>query len=381
MKLTANQANLSGALSIVGRAVNSRTSLPVLNNILLATDDNNRLKLSATNRILAITCWIGANVEDAGAITIPARLLAEFVGNLPDAQIRLELTERTQTLHLECGKFKANIKGVHADEFPLIPTVTDAMIELPMDRPQLVAAINRTTFAASHDENRPTLTGVLVDLGDTTRFAATDGFRLSVCQSEADATEQHSYIVPASSLDDVAKIAAEAQTMAMYADDGRNQLLFVMEAAEDSKAQWQRCEIVSELIDAKFPQYEATVPKSHETAVTVSAPELHKATRVALLFVRDNANIVKLTASGETLRISATSAEMGDNVSELQAVVNGPEIAIAFNAKLLIDALSQFCGDVVIGLTQPTRPGILYAPGKRDEFYHLIMPMHLPKGK
>src|SRR5215212_6888008 len=195
MRVSCFQENLAKGLSIVSRAVSSRSTMPVLGNILLEAKGN-QLRLAATNREIGINCWIGAKVEDEGAITVPARLLTEFVNSLPPERIDMELTVRTQTLHLNCARYDANMKGIDAYEFPLIPTagttvgddqesagmvkVTDGMrIELAVTG--LRKMIDQVIFAASSDESKPTLTGVEVSFkGERLSMAATDGYRLSV---------------------------------------------------------------------------------------------------------------------------------------------------------------------------------------------------------
>lgn len=373
MKLTVNQSNLKSAIGIVGRAVSARSTMPVLANILIATDGENQIKLSATNRQLAISCWIGAKVESDGAITIPARLLTDFVNNLPSGEfIDLHLTERTQTLAMNCKKFKANIKGIDANEFPLIESVNNDVSTEFTDN--LRGMIEQVTFAAATDENRPTLTGVnLTADGNMFTMAATDGYRLSVVT--CDTTSAFDAVIPASSLSELSRIIGDAGSVIMNMTDHRAG--FSIDGTE--KTSWQRIEVVSELIDAKFPDYTGTIPKSHETQILIDVGALFNAANVAMIFARDNANIIRFHASNTGLRISATSGELGDSVNEIAAQVDGDEIEIAFNGVILKEALQHFSGGIVIELTKPTRPALLYAPGQRDAFYHVIMPMHPPR--
>ena len=364
--------------------------MPVLSNILIEAKGN-QIRLAATNRNIAIVCWIGADVAEEGAITVPARLLSEFVNSLPPERVDMELMQRTQTLHLACARYTANMKGIDHFEFPLIPTVTGNKTDDPaplfdvapiaLDADTLSTAINRVVFAASVDENRPTLTGVEFRLtGEKLTMAATDGFRLSV-ESHPHDGDELSVIVPAGSLAEVAKVAADCDgIVAIYVGKQRNQMLFSLEGGD--KALWQRAELVSELIDAKFPDYNATMPKTHDTTIKLPSKQLADALKVARLFARDNADIVRFSAKPEdgTLTLSANSAEVGDGITELAATVDGPEINIAFNGKYFAEALQQIDGNVVIELTQPTRPGLLYRDGGKAEFTHTIMPMHPPKG-
>lgn len=378
MNLSTNQENLAKALSIVSRAVSSRTTMPVLSNVLLDGKDS-QLRLAATNREIGITCWIGAKVEDGGAITVPARLLTDFVNSLPPERVDMDLAVRTQTLGLKCAKFKANIKGFDHFEFPIFPTPAEDAQPFSINADELRSMIDRVTFAASDDVNRPTLTGVEVKLaGNQLSMVATDGYRLSVERREYDATDDVSVIIPAQSLDTVSKVAADAiGDVQLYISD--TLAIFAMTGSSDVRGSWQRCEVVTELIAARFPDYNATMPKTWETRVTVETAPLLKSVQVAKLFARDNANIVRLSVGDGLLRLTATSPEMGDNVSELDANVDGPPIDIAFNCVLLAEALSHMGQQTVIELTQPTRPGKLYTMGCEAAFVHVVMPMNSPR--
>ena len=219
MRVSCLQENLAKGLSIVGRAVSSRSTLPVLGNILLEARDN-QLRLAATNLEIGVNCWIGAKVESEGAITVPARLLTEFVGSLPPERIDLELSIRTQTLHLRCAKFDANMKGIDAADFPIIPTIgTGAEVEsatealegarIELETSGLRKMVDQVIFAASTDESRPTLTGVEVNFRDSRiTMAATDGYRLSLRSAIVSGTfpsEPMTVIVPAKSLGELAR--------------------------------------------------------------------------------------------------------------------------------------------------------------------------------
>lgn len=408
MRVSCHQENLAKGLSIVSRAVSSRTTMPVLSNILIEAKDN-ELRLAATNREIGINCWIGAKVEDEGAITVPARLLSEFVNSLPPERIDMELAVRTQTLHLACARYNANMKGIDAYEFPLIPTAqgqdddaADANsvpivdgIRIELESGGLRKMIEQVIFAASSDENRPTLTGVEVRFADDQlSMAATDGFRLSVRRvpmQQGHFPDDVTVIVPARSLGELARISADAneeESVQVILTQARNQILFQLWGkGEETRGAFHRVELVSELIDARFPDYNATIPKSYDTRTTVDTAALLKAVRVAQLFARDNANIVRVSvqpANGEhggQMRLTASSTEMGDNISDIDALVEGNDLEIAFSAKYLIDVLTQVDQpQVVLETTQPTRPGALRPVGMgEEEFLHVIMPMHPPR--
>lgn len=404
MKVSCFQENLAKGLSIVGRAVSSRSTLPVLGNILLEAKDN-QLRLAATNLEIGINCWIGARVDDEGAVTVPARLLAEFVNSLPAERIDLELSVRTQTLHLQCARYEANIKGIDAAEFPIIPTVdngegpeeTAVVLEgstIALETAGLRKMIDQVVFAAATDESRPTLTGVEVSFkGDRLAMAATDGYRLSVRSVELEQpfAEDITVIVPARSLGELGRVITDAndeKPVQVTVTQARNQILFrVWGKGTESRGAFHQVDLVSQLIDARFPDYRAIIPKSHTTRTVVPTDALLQAVKVAHLFARDNANIVRLgiqPGNGEgpgTLQLAAVSTEMGDNVNQLDAMVEGGDIEITFNARYLIDVLSQISEpQVVIETTQSNRPGTIRPVGMgTEEFLHVVMPMHPPK--
>ncbi|MGB9633198.1 MAG: DNA polymerase III subunit beta, partial [Chloroflexaceae bacterium] len=229
MKLTCLQENLKRGLATVSHAVAGKSTLPILANVLLATDGG-RLKLAATNLEIGITHWIGAQVQEEGAITVPARLLADVVGGLPNDRVTLTLDARTQTLRVECGRFVSNIKGADADDFPTIPSIADreATTSLPAD--VLRQAIEQVAFAAATDESRPVLVGVLVRLREQTMFmAAADGFRLATRQAPLAevVSKPVEFIVPARALLELARIAGEAESnVGMIVTPGGGQVLF-----------------------------------------------------------------------------------------------------------------------------------------------------------
>jgi DNA polymerase III subunit beta len=393
VRLSILQENLAKGLSIVGRAVSSRSTLPVLSNILLSTEEG-RLKLAATNLEIGVSCWLGAQVDDDGAITLPARLLTDWVNSMPAARIDMEMVLRSMKLNLKCARFESNINGIDAAEFPLIPAADgDRSLQIPPAT--LRRMIEQVAFAASTDESRPNLTGVMVRLeGDRLLMAATDGYRLSVRRTvlPAPAPEDGTMIVPARSLNEVGRISAEAdpeRPIEMCIASARNQILFRMQGKSEAEhGGFHQVDLVSQLIDAKYPDYNAIIPKNYTTRTTVDTAAFLKAVRVAFLFARDVANNVRLqvTPGTETqpghITLRANSAEVGDNVSEVDAtLVEGPGVEIAFNARYLIDVLAVIdTPQVVLETTQSMRPGVFRPVGAGpEEFTHVIMPMQLTR--
>ena len=380
MKISCLQENLARGLATVGRAVAARSTLPVLSNILLESDEG-RLRLAATNLEIGVNCWIGGRVEEEGRITVPARLLTEFVNSLPPGQIDMELNERTQTLNLKCARFEANIKGIDASEFPDVPTADslDGQNRLHLQPDIFRRMIDQVVFAAATDESRPILTGVLAKFhqGGLT-LAAADGFRLSVTAADVgvDLDEAVSIIIPARALAELSRISAdEEDPIDLIITPQRNQILFHL----------SNTDLVSQLIDGNFPDYNQIVPKGHNTRTLVSTQELLKAVKVAFLFARDAANIIRFNVvpgseltPGQVI-VTGTSAEFGDNVSELDASIEGDEIEIAFNARYMIDALSVAgTPEVVLETSTPSSPGVIRPVGG-DDFLCVVMPMHITR--
>lgn len=374
MKVSCLQENLAKGLAVVGRAVATRSTLPVLANVLLSTDAS-RLKLSATNLEVGINCWIGAKVDQEGAITVPARVLADLVNSLPSERIDMNLIARTHTLNLKCGRFEANVKGIDAQEFPLILVPEeDHRVEIPAEH--LREMIDQVVFAAATDESRPVLTGVLVEVGpDGLSFAAADGYRLSLRSMPLDnpPEEAISAIVPARALQELRRISTDVgESVEMLIAPSRNQIFFHLADID----------LVSQLVEGQFPDLRHTIPTSHKTTVTASTPDVLQAVRTAHIFARDSANVVRLQvvpgAEGDVDRliVTATSAEHGDNVSELDVTLEGEPLEIAFNARYLIDALSVVdAAQFSLAMRDASSPGVVRPVGGAD-FVHVFMPMY-----
>lgn len=384
MKLSVNQPTLAKAVSIVARAVSPRTTLPVLANILLSAHGN-QLRLAATNREIGITCWIAATVEDDGAITVPARLLGEFVNSLPPERIDMELADRTQRLELRCARYKAHMSGIDYNEFPLLPTFADQPEEaqrISLDAVTLTTMISGVVVAASDDDNRPTLTGVEVTIGaGQITMAATDGYRLGYRRKDVALDgDTVTVVIPHQALEALGKFLPDAAgSVDAVITTKRDMMLFSWAGTE--KAGYQRCEMSCSLLDARFPDYMATVPKNYKVMWQVDTAKLVEAIKVAMLFARDNANIVTFESVPDVdgndgqLVISATSAEMGATESKVPCLANDA-IKIAFNGKLIQDALSTIGGpQTTVELTQATRPGLFYG-GSRSDGFAVIMPMY-----
>ncbi len=377
MKLSCLQENLAKGLSVVSRAVASRSTLPVLSNVLLATDQG-RLKIAATNLELAVTCWIGAKVEEDGSTTVPARILGDFINSLPPERIDMQLNTSNQTLHLKCARYDANIKGIDANEFPIIPTIAEGK-KVSLEPDLLREMIEQVTFAAATDESRPVLTGVIAKFEkEKVTFAAADGFRLSVRNANLSkpVDQSLSAIIPAKALQEVARVSGDQEdAIEMAITENKNQVLFRL----------TNIEIVSQLIDGAFPDFTRIIPENPKTRTVVNTSELQNAVKASSVFARDAMNTVRLQAAPSNqagagkLTMSATSAESGDNLGEIDATVDGEAIEIAFNARYLADVLGVLHSPLVaIETSGSSSPGMIKPVG-RDDFTHVIMPMHIGK--
>jgi len=374
MKISCKQENLAKGLSIVGRAVSPRSTLPVLGNVLLAVD-NGRLKLSATNLEIVITCWIGANVQESGATTVPARTFSELINALPAGDVHLTLNKTTETLHVSCEKVQANVKGISADEFPVIPE-PDQENRVRMEPAVLKRVIAQVAFAAATDDSRPSLTGVSTTVeGNRIMMAATDGFRLSVRSAHIAGYVEKPFniIIPARALNEVGRILSDdLEAVYISMPSGRNQIIFDMDNAV----------LVSQLVDGKFPDYAPIIPQRHNTRTVLNTAEFAKACRTADIFARESSNTARVAVepgdglSAAFATVAANSKETGDNVAQVEANVEGMPIEIAFNVKFMSDVLSVIdTPQVALETTSANEPGVLKPVGDND-FVHIIMPMN-----
>ena len=377
MKVSVLQENLAQGLNVVSRAVSARSTYPILANVLISAEDG-RLKLSATDRELGITAWISAKIEEAGATTVPARTLIDLVTTFPNETIQMELVVRTQTLQLRAGRSNAEIKGIDAQEFPPMPE-PDKAAGIELTAADFKEMIQQVVFAASRDDARPVLTGVLITVeGKTMTMPAADGFRLSVRKAELKSAVEQPLraIVPARALNELARIAADdKEQVHMMLPPGRGQVVFSLKDAE------LRCQ----LVEGAFPEYQQIIPDGHKTRTIVSAEAFLKAAKQAEIFARESSHIARLEikpgdgkAPG-TMEISAQSEETGSNDSKMDATVEGVPILIAFNVRFLREALDVMkSSDVALETTAAAAPGVMHPVGNED-FLHVIMPMHLGK--
>jgi len=373
MRLSCLQENLSKGLSVVGRAVATRSTLPITNNVLLATDQS-RLKLAATNLEIAVTHWIGAKVEEEGAITVPARLLTEFISSLPSERLDINLPPKTRSLQLKCARFEARINGMDAEDFPPIPQLVEGTTT-KIEADALRLAITQVVFAAAAEDTRPVLTGVHAEFEhDRLTLAAADGFRLAVHTTSlaTPVAEKTEVIIPSRALGELNRLVADQEEpVEVTVNPAKSQMLFRL----------KNTELVSQLIQGTFPNYAQLIPSSYATRAVVSAPEFLRATRTAIIFARDASGIVRLQITpGEEvapgkMTIAAQAEEVGDDVGEIDALVEGEAAKIAFNGRYLAEVLGVLHeGQVALEITNPSSPGVIRPLGA-DNYVHVVMPM------
>jgi DNA polymerase-3 subunit beta len=339
--------------------------------------DNSRLKLAATNLEIAISTWVGANVEEEGSVTVPARLLTEFVSSLPEERIDITSSDQPLSLALTCARFRANINGQDAADFPPIPTVDEGVIGR-IDVSVLQDAINRVAFAAATEDSRPVLTGIKVEItGDSFTFAAADGFRLAIYEGKLaePVSEDISFILPARALQEVNRlIGGQTGSVEFTVTPQKSQALFRMDNVE----------LVSQLVQGTFPDYKQLIPESYDSRVVVSQDAFLRATRTASIFARDGSGIVRLHMSSGTddesgrVAVESRAEELGDNTGEIDAEVQGGDAKIAFNSKYLSDVLEVLGdGEVALETTTPSSPGVIKPASDSEShtYTHVVMPM------
>lgn len=364
MELTVTQENLNRALTAVGRVASTKTQLPILSNILLRTDGN-RLLVAATNLEIAVTQYIGAKISKPGAITIPARLMTEFISSLPKESIELKV--KNDNLHIKSGTYTSVINGYIADDFPELPTINESSsIQYSIKIEDFKQAVSQTIITTSNDSTRPVLTGVYWNSHKGQLFlAATDGYRLSerrLVETKSDV----SAIIPTQTMQEVMRNISD--------DSGEIDILF-----DETQVRFRinDTEIISRLIDGNFPNYRQLVPSTSETTVTLNKAEFVRITKIAGLFARESGGSVTLTADKDkkTLSVHSIASQFGENTSEASAeITNSGQITL--NSRYLSEALSVIDGDEVeFGFSGKLAPCLIKSTQPNSDYYHIIMPL------
>jgi len=361
MKLQVTQENLAKALSTVGRIANSRGTLPILSNVLLKTD-NNRLSIAATNLDIAITHHIGSKIESEGAITVPARLMQEFIGNLPDGVINLELSDNK--LKITTDQYKSVINGVSAEDFPVMPAIA-AGLPWKLAAVDFKKSLSQVVLAASNDDARPVLTGVYFhSSGGEAIVAATDSYRLA--ESHLGKTkDQIGFLVPSSAAADLLRIVSEADKDVLVTHD-------------DQQVSFQSGDVtlVARLIEGNYPDYRKLIPSKFATVATLKKADLLNIAKVSSLFARESAGSITIDVNKDAgqVSINAIASQLGENTASAPATITGGG-EVTLNSRYLIDGLNAFNGETIeFCFNGKLEPCILRS--KEDPTYlHLIMPL------
>ncbi|MSQ42229.1 MAG: DNA polymerase III subunit beta [Dehalococcoidia bacterium] len=373
MRLSCQQEDLHRGLSAVARAIPARSTLPITQHVLVDAADGH-ITLSATDaETIAITYTIPASIREPGSITLPSRLLSDFVATLPHEEIEMTLAERSRQVSLSCARNEASVGGMDPDDFPPIPPVGDA-IAIKVEPDRLRRALSQVVFAAANDDSRPVLTGVHFAIdGKQLRLAAADGFRLAVHTMELRATvAAKSVIIPARSLRELTQLLPEvSDPVTISFNTANTQVQFDLGHAK----------LTAQLVQGTFPNYQQLIPSAYKTSTEVAVSEFGRATRIAQIFARDGSGIVRLIATpGQggvpgRLLVTARAEEVGNNEGELDALIEGEEAHIAFNGRYLRDVLDIIDTDrVAVETSSASSPGVLRPVGD-DRYVHVIMPM------
>jgi len=361
MKLQVTQENLNRALTTVARVANSRGTLPILANVLIKTASN-RLSISATNLDIAITQYIGGKVAEEGSITVPARLMQDFIGSLPAGVINLDLDETK--LHIATDQYKSTINGIVADDFPVMPAISGGE-SWSVQTGVLKKALQQVVFAASNDESRPVLTGVLIQSIDgKLHLAATDSYRLAEKQI-GDTKATVNLLVPATAMQDLLRILADDDDEVHVSHD-EQQVLFKVGDIE----------LVARLLEGKYPDYGKLIPQLFAVTAILKRADFVNVTKVSSLFARESAGSVtlKVDEASQTLSIRSIASQLGENTANASGKITG-DGEITLNSRYLLDALQAINGDeVTFGFN-----GKLEATALRDSsadgYTHIIMPL------
>lgn len=361
MKLQVTQENLHKALQSVGRVANSRGTLPILSNLLLKTVGN-RLSIAATNLDIAITHYIGSKVSDEGAITVPARLMVDFVASLPSGTITLDLEETK--LRITTDQYESVINGTNAEEYPVMPAIGEGT-SWKVPAKTLRSGLQQVLVAASSDESRPVLTAVYVHThGGTLYLAATDSYRLAE-KSLMKISHEINLLVPANALQDLLRILTDSEDEVTVTHDDQ-QILFRVGDVE----------LVARLIEGNYPDYRKLIPKSFGQKATLKKSEFMNITKVSSLFARESAGSVTihLDEAKQVVSIRSVASQLGENTATAAATING-EGVITLNSRYIMDALHALIGDEVeVGFNGKLEACVLTSPKYKD-YLHIIMPL------
>lgn len=361
MKLKVTQENLNKALGLVARVASTRGTLPILSNVLLKIDDN-RLNVSATNLDIAISCELGAQVQTEGSLTVPARLLQDFVNSLPAGVIELEQEE--QRLKITTNSYKSVINGVAADEFPVMPAI-ESGTSWKIGGPLLKKALQQVLIAASGDESRPVLTGIYFHTVDGVLYAAaTDSYRLAE-KRLMKLEDEVQLLIPATALHDVLRIINDFEGDITVVHD-------------DQQVQFRAgdVELVARLIEGNYPDYRKLVPASFATTAIMPRADLVSTTKVSSLFARESAGsiVISVDEPSESIWIHAVASQLGENNATLKVNAKGSG-SITLNSRYLLDGLQAMDAKTIQLGFNGKLEAVMLTDVDTDDYLHIIMPL------
>lgn len=365
MKFTVKQSNFTKALNIVNKAVNPRTSLPMLSNVLIKTEKG-QLKLTASDFMATISVWMGAKIDEQGEYTVPAKLLTEFVSQLTDDTFDAMLVGAQ--LRIKTSKATANFSGMPGTEFPTIE-VQRTQEGIKLDAKKFLEALSKVNFAVATDESRPILTGIFLRVeGDQLTIAGTDGFRMAEHKLTLDEPVKSPIkcVIPGKYFLDIVKaFSATSQQLNIHLVNERNVVLLWV---EDMEAQLR-------LLDGEYPDYEAIVPGEFSTTIKTTTKEIGNAIKLASVFAKETGNMIKLVANDQKIEVLSQPNETGNNDTILSGDFDGEEIQIAFNAKYLLEFANNIGeSEITFYAIESLKPGMIKLDGNPD-YYYLVMPM------
>lgn len=363
MKITCLQENLKNSLNLTQNIIGRNLTLPILNNVLLATEEG-RLKISSTNLEIGINTWTSGKIEKNGAITCPAKVLTGFINNLPNKKIELEV--RGNNLVIKCDNYRATLNGLSADDFPIIPKIDgEALIEIKNS--VLKDALLKVVGLASLSESRPEITGVLFKFEKKElKLAATDSFRLAekiIFETNKKSDEIRSLIVPQKTAQEIIRILGEREgEMKIYL--GAGQILF-----DGGDAQ-----VISRLIEGQYPDYQQIVPKNFSTQATIDKAELLNIIRAASVF-SSKTNNIKVSLGEGLVEVLSQDPDLGENKSQIKAETKGKKVEISFNYRYLLEGLANIgTKQVFLGMNSDSNPAV-FRPIGDESYIYLVMPI------
>lgn len=361
MKLHVLSENLQKKLPFISKITSVKTQLPVLQNMLLQGKDG-VLIISATDLEIGLQIKIAANIEEEGEITVPAKQLTELIQSLPQEKITLQTKDGN--LSIVSKKTKSNFQTITADEFPKLYEEKGEEV-LHIKQKELQKILSRVLFSASIDTSRPALSGVYIS---SSFIVATDGYRLSLIKTTIALHLEKPLLISAKVLREVVGLKNEDETTTqMFVIEKSNQVLFEQEDAI----------LVGRLIEAQFPDYEKIIPQNATTKVIFERQEMEKAVKMAAIFARESANIVKFSIKKDCITVTANAPQTGENTIEVEVKLTGEENEIAFNARYLLDLFANVKEEeMMLEMTTPTSPGVFKVMGDKT-FLHLIMPIRI----